>query len=72
MMNLTRIALVSLVACEMAAWPLPLHAQHSAVPVLGFLTTASEASRGGDQLTAFQAGIQQGAGPSHPHSGAKG
>jgi putative tryptophan/tyrosine transport system substrate-binding protein len=59
MMNLTRIALVSLIACEMAAWPLPLHAQHSAVPVLGFLTTASEASRGGDQLTAFQAGLQQ-------------
>jgi putative tryptophan/tyrosine transport system substrate-binding protein len=59
MMNLKRIALVSLIASEMAAWPLPLHAQHSAAPVIGFLTTASEASRGGDQLKAFHAGLQQ-------------
>jgi putative ABC transport system substrate-binding protein len=59
MMNLKRIALVSLIASETVAWPLPLHAQHSVVPVIGFLTTASEASRGGDQLTAFHAGLQQ-------------
>jgi putative tryptophan/tyrosine transport system substrate-binding protein len=59
MMNLTRMALVSLIASEMAAWPLPLHAQHSAIPVIGFLTTASESSRGGDQLTAFHSGLQR-------------
>jgi putative tryptophan/tyrosine transport system substrate-binding protein len=59
MMNLTRVAVVSLVASELAAWPLPLHAQQSAPPVLGFLTTASEASRGGDQIAAFHAGLQQ-------------
>ena len=59
MMNLTRIALVSLIALEMTAWPLPLHAQQSAVPVIGFLTTASEASRGGDQLTAFHVGLRE-------------
>jgi putative tryptophan/tyrosine transport system substrate-binding protein len=59
MTNLRRLAVVSLIACEIAAWSLPLHAQHSAVPVLGFLTTAPEASRAGDQLTAFHAGLQQ-------------
>ena len=59
MMNLTRTAFVSLIASEIAAWPLPLHAQDSPIPVIGFLTTASEASRGGDQLTAFRAGLQQ-------------
>jgi ABC-type uncharacterized transport system substrate-binding protein len=59
MMNLRRVALASLIACDIAAWPLPLHAQHSAVPVIGFLTTASETSRGGPQLMAFQAGLQQ-------------
>jgi putative tryptophan/tyrosine transport system substrate-binding protein len=58
-MNLTRTSLVSLIACEIAAWPLPLYAQQSASPVIGFLTTASEASRGGDLLTAFHAGLQQ-------------
>jgi putative tryptophan/tyrosine transport system substrate-binding protein len=59
MMNQKRIALVSLIAFEMTAWPLSLHAQHSGVPLLGFLTSASEASRGGDQITAFHAGLQQ-------------
>jgi putative ABC transport system substrate-binding protein len=59
MMNLTRMGLVSLIASEMAAWPLPLHAQQSVIPVIGFLTTASEVTRGGEQLTAFRAGLQQ-------------
>ncbi len=59
MMNLRRMALVSLIASEVATWPLPLHSQQSAIPVIGFLTTASEATRGGDQLTAFHAGLQQ-------------
>jgi putative ABC transport system substrate-binding protein len=59
MMNLTRTALVCLIASEIAAWPLPLLAQQTAIPVIGFLTTASEATRGGDQLTAFHAGLQQ-------------
>jgi putative ABC transport system substrate-binding protein len=59
MMNLRRVALASLIASEVATWPLPLHSQQSAIPVIGFLTTASEATRGGDQLTAFHAGLQQ-------------
>ena len=59
MIKLTRLAVVSLIACEIAAWPLPLNAQHSPVPVLGFLTTASEASRSGDQITAFFAALQK-------------
>jgi putative ABC transport system substrate-binding protein len=60
MMKPTRIALLLLISSQVAAWPpLPLHAQQSRIPVIGFLTTASEASRGGDQLTAFHAGLQQ-------------
>lgn len=59
MMNLTRTALVCLIASEIAVRPLPLLAQQTAIPVIGFLTTASEATRGGDQLTAFHAGLQQ-------------
>jgi putative ABC transport system substrate-binding protein len=59
MMNLTRMAFVSLIASEVVARPLPLHSQQSAIPVIGFLTTASEATRGGDQLTAFRAGLQE-------------
>jgi putative ABC transport system substrate-binding protein len=38
---------------------LPLHAQQSAVPVIGFLTTASPTSRGGEQLAAFHSGLHQ-------------
>jgi putative tryptophan/tyrosine transport system substrate-binding protein len=58
-MNLIRTSLVSLIACEIAALPLPLDAQQSGIPVIGFLTTASEASRGGNLLTAFHAGLQE-------------
>jgi ABC-type uncharacterized transport system substrate-binding protein len=59
MMNLRRMALLSLIASGMGTWSPPLHAQQPAVPVLGLLTTASEASRSGDQLMAFQAGLQE-------------
>ena len=43
----------------MLAWSLPLHAQRSSVPVIGFLSTASPASRGGEQLAAFHNGLRQ-------------
>ncbi len=59
MINLTRATLVLLIASEMATWPRPLHSQQLAVPVIGFLTTGSEATRGGNQLTAFRAGLQE-------------
>jgi ABC-type uncharacterized transport system substrate-binding protein len=43
----------------MLALSLPLHAQKSAAPVIGFLTTASPASRGSEQLAAFHSGLRQ-------------
>ena len=43
----------------MLAWPLPLHAQKPPVPVIGLLSTASPASRGGDQVGAFHGGLRQ-------------
>src|SRR5712691_3846478 len=54
-----RLALLSLIASGVVTWPLPLHAQQSAVPVIGFLTTASATSRGGEQLAAFHSGLRQ-------------
>jgi ABC-type uncharacterized transport system substrate-binding protein len=54
-----RPGLVSLIASVMLAWSPPLHAQTSSVPVVGFLTTASPASRGGEQLAAFHNGLRQ-------------
>src|SRR5258706_7560133 len=38
---------------------LPLHAQKPLVPVIGLLSTASPASRGGDQVGAFHGGLRQ-------------
>jgi putative tryptophan/tyrosine transport system substrate-binding protein len=52
-----RLALLLIIAC--VTWTLPLDAQQSADPVIGFLTTASPESRGGDQLTAFHAGLRE-------------
>src|SRR5258708_25685777 len=43
----------------MLGWPLPLHAQKPAVRVIGFRSTASPASRGGDQVAAFHGGLRQ-------------
>jgi putative tryptophan/tyrosine transport system substrate-binding protein len=54
-----RLRFLSLIASGMLAWPLPLHAQKPAVPVIGFLTTASPTSRGGEQLAAFHSGLRQ-------------
>jgi putative tryptophan/tyrosine transport system substrate-binding protein len=53
------VALLSLVASAVLGWSLPLHAQKPAVPVIGFLSTASPASRGGEQLAAFHGGLRQ-------------
>ena len=41
-----------------AAW-LPAPAQQAAVPVIGFLSTASSASRGGAQVAAFHSGLRE-------------
>ena len=54
-----RLGLVSVIASVMLAWSLPLHAQRASVPVIGFLSTASPASRGGEQLAAFHNGLRQ-------------
>jgi putative ABC transport system substrate-binding protein len=54
-----RLRFVSVITSVMLAWSLPLHAQRSSVPVIGFLTTASPASRGGEQLAAFHNGLRQ-------------
>jgi putative ABC transport system substrate-binding protein len=43
----------------MLVWSLPLYAEGSVAPVIGFLTTASPASRGGEQLAAFHSGLRQ-------------
>ena len=54
-----RLALLWLIVSGVVTWPLPLHAQQSAVPVIGFLTTASPTSRGGEQLAAFHSGLRE-------------
>jgi putative tryptophan/tyrosine transport system substrate-binding protein len=53
------VALLLLVASAVLGWSLPLQAQKRAVPVIGFLSTASPASRGGEQLAAFHGGLRQ-------------
>ena len=54
-----RFALVSLIAAVVLTLSLPLRAQQPAMPVIGFLTTASASSRSGDQLAAFHLGLQE-------------
>jgi putative tryptophan/tyrosine transport system substrate-binding protein len=53
------VALLLLVASAVLGWSLPLQAQKRAVPVIGFLSTASPASRGGEQLAGFHDGLRQ-------------
>jgi putative ABC transport system substrate-binding protein len=53
-----RLVLLSLIFTGVGTWPMPLHAQPSAVPVIGFLTTASATSLGGEQLAAFHGGLR--------------
>ena len=54
-----RLAPLSLIAFGLAILPVPVHAQSLAVPVIGFLTTASPSSSGGPQITAFRDGLRQ-------------
>ena len=56
-MNCVRFALV--IVSGMLTWSPPLNAQNITIPVIGFLTTASPASRGGEQLAAFHSGLRQ-------------
>src|SRR5260370_27222569 len=53
------MGLLSVIACGMWGGSLPLHEKKSAVPVSGCLSTASPASRGGEQLAAFHSGLRQ-------------
>jgi ABC-type uncharacterized transport system substrate-binding protein len=53
------VALLLLVASTVLGWSLPVHGQQPAVPVIGFLSTASPVSRGGEQLAAFHGGLRQ-------------
>src|SRR5258707_13130995 len=53
------LGLLSLITSGMLAGSLLLRAQKPAVPVIGFLSTASPASRGGEQLAAFHGGLRQ-------------
>src|SRR6516225_7606521 len=54
-----RLTLLSLIAFTMAAWPMRLAAQQPPHRLIGFLTTASPSSRGGEQLAAFHNGLRQ-------------
>jgi putative ABC transport system substrate-binding protein len=54
-----RFALASLIAAVALNLPLPLSAQQPAMPVIGFLSTASASARSGDQLAAFHLGLQE-------------
>ena len=59
MMNLRRTAVLSIIASGIGIWSFSAYAQQSTVPILGFLTTASEATRRNDQLMAFHAGLAE-------------
>jgi putative ABC transport system substrate-binding protein len=56
-MNWVRFVLV--IASGMLTWSPSLNAQNTAIPVIGFLTTASPASRGGEQIAAFHSGLRE-------------
>lgn len=54
-----RRALISLIAVVAGTWPLLLSAQQRAMPVIGFLSTASATARGGQQFAAFDSGLRE-------------
>jgi putative ABC transport system substrate-binding protein len=54
-----RAAILFLIGFGIAAAWLPAPAQQAAVPVIGFLSTASSASRGGAQVAAFHSGLRE-------------
>jgi ABC-type uncharacterized transport system substrate-binding protein len=58
-MHSRRMAVLSIIVTGIGLWSFSVRAQHSTVPVLGFLTTASEATRRNDQLMAFHAGLAE-------------
>jgi putative ABC transport system substrate-binding protein len=54
-----KLVLILLIVGLTAAISLPLNAQQLTKPVIGFLTTASETSKGGEQLAAFHRGLRE-------------
>ena len=53
------VRFVLVIVSGMLTWSPSLNAQNTAIPVIGFLTTASPASRGGEQLAAFHSGLRE-------------
>jgi putative tryptophan/tyrosine transport system substrate-binding protein len=53
-----RLALLSLIAFTMAAWPMRLAAQQPPHRLIGFLSTASPSSSGSEQMVAFRTGLR--------------
>jgi putative ABC transport system substrate-binding protein len=54
-----RLAFLLLIASGILACSVPLRAQKSVTPLIGFLTTGSPASRGSEQLAAFHSGLRE-------------
>jgi putative ABC transport system substrate-binding protein len=54
-----RFALISLIGVGALTLPLPLSAQQPAMPIIGYLTTATASSRDTDQIAAFYRGLQE-------------
>lgn len=54
-----RVGPLSLIVTAALALPLSLNAQHLAMPVVGFLSTASVESRGDEQFAAFEKGLRE-------------
>jgi putative ABC transport system substrate-binding protein len=57
-MRMRLASFLAFLVCGTVAWSLPVSAQQLTLPVIGFLTTASPDSRGGEQLAAFHKGLQ--------------
>jgi putative tryptophan/tyrosine transport system substrate-binding protein len=55
---MNRLIFSSLMLFGIVAWPPLLCAQQTALPVIGFLSTASPSARGSEQLTAFHNGLR--------------
>src|SRR5688500_14721600 len=57
--KMKRVRLLPLCALWTLICIVPLSAQQTALPVVGFLSTGSPSSRGSDQVLAFQLGLSE-------------